>query len=99
MDSPINVTTCPAGTTDEYHIDVTTRRTWSGHVVWQPTRKRGTNSLSDHVDLCINCLNFSTLPFTITGSWRKASLGGRGKMLARAELLPFNGRELLSCRL
>ena len=77
MDSPTNLTTCPAGTTDEYHIDAT-----QGQHRSVATDEKTGDQLFGQVTSGTLCIDFSscpTLPFPFTTSGHAESIGGTGK--------------------
>jgi hypothetical protein len=68
------VTTCPAGTTDEFHIDST-----HGQNRGVATDERTGDQLFFKTTSSTLCGNFSTFPFTFTTSVQYEIIGGTGK--------------------
>jgi hypothetical protein len=78
---PIPTSACPAGTTYEFHIDTTdpTHPIGQHHVV-ATDEDTGDQSFAQAIS-AINCLNFSTFPFTLTGHGQGIITGGTGKYI------------------
>ena len=70
------VTTCPAGTTDEYHIDATQGQSR----VVATDQNTGDQLFGQNTGtLCIDFSSFPTLPFPFTASGKSTTIGGTGK--------------------
>jgi len=71
------VTTCPAGTTDEYHIDATHGQ----HRAVATDEKTGDQLFGQIPSgtLCIDFSSYPSLPFPFTASGQTATIGGTGR--------------------
>jgi hypothetical protein len=68
------VTTCPAGTTDEFHIDAN-----HGQQRGVATKEITGDQLFGKVTSGALCINYSSFPFTLTASGQTETIGGTGR--------------------
>jgi len=68
------VTTCPAGTTDEFHVDATHGQHFS-----VATNEDTGDQLFEMNTSETLCANYATFPFTTTTSGQQQTIGGTGK--------------------
>jgi len=79
------VTTCPAGTTNEAHIDPTHGQQ---RVVF--TNEKTSEQLFSKITSATLCINFSAFPFTLTASGQFAFIGGTGQYTGATGAGTFN---------
>ena len=68
------VTTCPAGTTDEFHIDAK-----HGQTRGVATQESTGDQLFGKIRSGALCINYSRFPFTLTASGENEIIGGTGR--------------------